>query len=74
MDLTYRIPDYILVIFHADLNLQFSRWNMEFAISQTKMVRLPQNKKQTYRMNSRPQMGPSGLTLAVTLTLNFQSQ
>ena len=27
-----------------------------------------------YRLNSRPQMGPSGLTLAVTLTLNFQGQ
>ena len=38
------------------------------------MVRLPRNKKQTYRLNSRAQMWPSGLTLAMTLTLNFQGQ
>ena len=38
------------------------------------MVRLPRNKKQTYRLNSRPQMWPPGLTLAMTLTLNFQGQ
>ena len=30
------------------------------------MVRLPRNKKQTYRLNSTPQMWPSDLTLAVT--------
>ena len=36
------------------------------------MVRLPRNKKQTYRLISRPQMWPSGLTLA--MTLNFQGQ
>ena len=39
-----------------------------------KMVRLPRNEKQTYRLISRPQMWPSGLTLAMTLTLNFQGQ
>ena len=38
------------------------------------MVRLPRNEKQTYRLNSRAQMWPSGLTLAMTLTLNFQGQ
>ena len=38
------------------------------------MVRLPRNEKQTYRLNSRVQMWPSGLTLAMTLTLNFQGQ
>ena len=38
------------------------------------LTRLPWNKKQTYRKNSRPQMWPSGLTLAMTLTLNFQDQ
>ena len=36
------------------------------------------NEKQTHRLNSRLQMGPSGLTLAMTLTLtltlNFQGQ
>ena len=47
---------------------------MEFAISQPKMVLLPRNEKQTYRLNSRAQMWPSGLTLAMTLTLNFQGQ
>ena len=38
------------------------------------MVRLPRNKKQTYRLISRPQMWPSGLTLAMKLNLNFQGQ
>ena len=38
------------------------------------MVRLPRNKKQTHRLSSRLQMGPWGLTLALTLTLNFQGQ
>ena len=31
------------------------------------MVGLPRNEKQTHRLNSRLQMGPSGLTLAMTL-------
>ena len=31
--------------FGHDLDLEFSRSNIEFAISQTKMVRLPQNEK-----------------------------
>ena len=38
------------------------------------MVRLPRNEKQTHRLNSRLQMGPSDFTLALTLTLNFQGQ
>ena len=38
------------------------------------MVRLPRNEKQTHQLNSRLQMWPSGLTLAMTLTLNFQAQ
>ena len=38
------------------------------------MVWLPRNKKQTHWLNSRLQMWPSGLTLAMTLTLNFQGQ
>ena len=38
------------------------------------MVRLPRNEKQTHRLNSRPQMWPSGLTLTMTLTLTFQGQ
>ena len=47
---------------------------MELAISQPKMIRMPQNKKQTCWLYSNPQMWPSDLTLAVTLTLNFQGQ
>ena len=38
------------------------------------MVGLPRNEKQTHRLNSRLQMWPSGLTLAMTMTLNFQGQ
>ena len=57
-----------------DLDLEFSSSNPEFAISQPKMVRLPLNEKQTYLLNSRAQLWPSGLTLAMTLTLNFQGQ
>ena len=44
------------------LALDFSRSNMWFAISQHKMVRLPRNEKQTYRLHFRPQMWPSCLT------------
>ena len=55
-----------------DLDLEFSRSNIEFAISQPKMVRLPRNEKQTYQLNSGAQMWPAGLTLAMTLTLNFK--
>ena len=57
-----------------DLALGFSRSNMELAISQQKMVQLPRSKKQTHRLNSRLQMWPLGLTLVMTLTLNFQGQ
>ena len=57
-----------------NLDLEFSRSNIELAISQPKMMRWPQNEKQTYRLISRPQMWPSGLTLATTLTLNFKGQ
>ena len=51
-----------------DLDLEFSRANMEFAISRPKMVPLQQNKKQTNWLSPRPQMWPSDLTLAMTLT------
>ena len=57
-----------------DLDLEFSRSNIEFAISRPKMVRLPRNEKQIYRSNSKPQLWPSYLTLAMTLTLHFQCQ
>ena len=49
------------------LDLEISRSNIEFSISQPKMVRLPRNAKQTYQLNWRLQMWPSGLTLAMTL-------
>ena len=39
-----------------DLDLEFSRSNIEFAISQPKMVRLSRNEKQTYQLNSMTQM------------------
>ena len=57
-----------------DLDLEFSRSNMELAISLPKMVWLPWNEKQTHWLNSRPQMWPSDLTLAMTLTSNLQDQ
>ena len=72
--LTYRLTDQILGDFRRDLDLEFSRSNIKLAISQPKKVRLPRNEKQTHRLNCRLQMGPSGLTLALTLTLNFQGQ
>ena len=40
--------------------------NMELVISQPKVFRLPRNKKQTYRLNTRPQMWPMGMTLAMS--------
>ena len=54
-----------------DLDLEFSSSNMEFPISQPKVVRLPRNEKQTYRLNSRPQMWPMGLTLTIILTFEI---
>ena len=54
-----------------DFDLDFSRSNMEFAISQPKMVWMPRNEKQTYWLNSRPQRWPMGLTLTITLTFEF---
>ena len=47
---------------------------MEFTISQPKMVRFSWDEKQTYRLISRPQMWPSDLTWAMTLTLNLYGQ
>ena len=54
-----------------DLDLEFSRSNMELHISQPIVVQLPWNEKQIYRMNSRPQIWPMGLTLTITLTFEF---
>ena len=44
-----------------------------FLIS-AKMVRLSRNKNKTYRLNARPQMRSSDLTLAMTLNSNFEDQ
>ena len=74
MTLNCKLPDKILVECRCDLDLEFSRSNMEFPITQLKIIPLPQNKKQTYQLNSRPWMCPSHLTMAMTLTWNFQGQ
>ena len=55
----------------CNLDLEFSRSNMESALSWPKMVRLPQNKKQTYQLNSKPQMWPYGCDLVCDLDLEF---
>ena len=57
-----------------DLGLECSRLNIEFAISQPKIVRFSRNEKQPYWLNSRPQMWPPGLILVMTSALNFQGQ
>ena len=44
---TYTLPGYILVDFRCELGLEFS--NMEFALSQPKMVWLLRKKKQAYQ-------------------------
>ena len=51
--------------------LEFSRVDKKFAISQPKVVQLPQNEKQIYRLNSRPQMWPMGLTITMTVIFEF---
>ena len=54
--------------FGHDLDHEFSRSNMLFAISQPKVARLSGNEKQIYQLNSRPQMWPMGLTMTMTWT------
>ena len=54
-----------------DLDLEFSRSNMEFAISQPKMVRLPRNEKQTYRLNSKTSNVTSRFDLSHDPDLGF---
>ena len=54
-----------------DLDLEFSRSNIEFAISQPKMVRLPRNKKQTYRLNSKASNVTIRFDLGHDLDLEF---
>ena len=54
-----------------DLDLDFLRSNMEFAISQPKMARLPPSEKQTYQLNFTTEMWPSVLTLTMALIFEF---
>ena len=54
-----------------DLDLEFSRSNMEFAIYQPKMVRLPRNEKQTYRLNSKASNVTIRFDLGHDLDLGF---
>ena len=54
-----------------DLDLEFSRSNMEFAISQPKMVWLPRNGKQTYRLNSKASNVTIRFDLGHDLNLEF---
>ena len=54
-----------------DLDLKFSRSNMEFAISQPKMVRLPGNEKQTYQLNSKASNVTIRFDLGHDLDLGF---
>ena len=44
------------------------------AISEEIMVWLPLNEKQIHRLDARPQIWPSVMTLTMTLTLDFQGQ
>ena len=74
MALTCRLPVSILVDFRRDLDLEFSMSNMEFAISQLKMVRLPRSNKQNDQLNFRYKIWVSGLTLVMTLTVTFQGK
>ena len=54
-----------------DLDLEFSRSNMEFAISQPKMVWLPRNEKQTYPLNSKASNVTIRFNLGHDLDLGF---
>ena len=54
-----------------DPDLEFSRSNIEFAISHPKMVRLPRNEKQTYRLNSRASNVTIRFDLGHDLDLEF---
>ena len=47
-------------------------WNLWYLAQ--KRSRWPRNKNQTHRMNTIPQIWPSGFTLAMALTFNFKGQ
>ena len=55
-----------------DLDFEFWRADIEFVISQTKVVRFPWIKKQTYRLNSRPEMWPWVWPWPWLWSLNFK--
>ena len=54
-----------------DLDLEFSRSNVEFAICQPKMVGLPQNEKQKYRLHSKASNVTIRFDLGHDLDLQF---
>ena len=56
------------------MTLTFNFQGQKFAISQPKMIPLPRNEKQTYRLNSKHQMQSLSFALAMTLTFDFQGQ
>ena len=50
------------------------KYGIHYILAKNGPIATKQKKTQTYRLNFKPQMWPSDLTLAVTLTLNFQGQ
>ena len=54
-----------------DLDLEFSRSNMEFPISQTKVVWMPRNEKQTFWLNSKASNVAIRFDLGRDLDLGF---
>ena len=68
MALTCRLPNCILVDFCFDLDLEFSWSNMEFAISQLKIVQLPWNKK----TNISIELYASNVTIIIDLSNDLE--
>ena len=71
MALTCRLPDYILVNFCCDLDLQFSRSNMEFAISQPKMSPIATKRKANISIELKASKMIIGFDLDHDLDLEF---
>ena len=67
----YLIRFWSIFIVTLTLNFQGQIWNLLYLTQKWSDCH---ETKQTYRLNSRPQMWPSGLTLAMTLSWNFQGQ
>ena len=68
------LPDYILVDFRWDVGLEFSRSNIEFAISWPKWSNCHETKRKHIDWTLKPQIWPSDLTLVMILTFNFEGQ